>query len=221
MKHQEIKRITLIEKPSSYSKQYRIYINDEFVFSVHEDVFVKCRLYKGMEVDEGRLAEWLREEEIHQVKLAAYRYLSYRPRTVYEVHTYLKRKGFADSLIEPVLNDLKEQRYLDDRAFAKSWVDERRRLKGIGTLRLKQELAKKGIASSLIDEALSYVDLDEQRQMAMKVAERRYLRICGESWPVIERRLGQYLLRQGFPYETVFSVLQEFRARHDEEKGST
>jgi len=221
MKQPEKKTITSIEKPSSQSKRYRIYVNGERAFSIHEDVLVKCRLHKGMEVDEGRLAEWLHQEELHKVKQAALRYLSYRPRSVHEVRTYLKRKGFEDGLAEQVIEEMIAHRYLDDQEFAKNWVDERRRLKGVGTLRLKQELAKKGIASSLIDEALSYVDEDEQRQLAMEVAERRYLRICRESWPVIERRLGQYLLRQGFPYHLVFSVLQTFRVRHEEEKGST
>lgn len=219
MKNLEKKFISLIEKSSN--KRYRIYINGQYAFSVHEDVLVKCRLYKGMEVDDEKLAQWLYEEELHQVRQVAYRYLSYRPRTVYEVKMHLIRKGFDNSLIEPVIQDLIEQRYLDDRAFAKNWVDERRRLKGIGEVRLRQELVKKGIDASLIDEALSYVDKDEQRQMAMEVAERRYLRICNESWKVIERRLGQYLIRQGFSYEMVFSILQTLKARHEEEKGST
>jgi regulatory protein len=54
----------------------------------------------------------------------------------------------------------------------------------------------------------------------MKIAERRYLRICGEPWPTIERRLGQYLLRQGYPVSLVYEILREFRDRDEAEKGN-
>jgi regulatory protein len=46
------------------------------------------------------------------------------------------------------------------------------------------------------------------------------LRLCHESWPRIERRLGNYLVRQGFSMGVVYEVLNLFRARHEEEKGN-
>ncbi|PRZ15486.1 regulatory protein [Laceyella sediminis] len=212
--------ITRIEKCSKQAKRYRIFVDGTEVCSVHEDVLVKFHLYKGMEMEPSQLEELLQEEEYNKVKQAVMRYLSYKPRTVYEVKQHLNEKGYEAALGEQAIKEMEAQGFLDDRQYAKSWVAERHRHKGYGTLRLRQELTKKGVASSHIDEALAEMDEEEQRQLAMKIAERRYLRICGEPWPTIERRLGQYLLRQGYPVSLVYEILREFRDRDEAEKGN-
>ncbi|TCS92590.1 regulatory protein [Hazenella coriacea] len=210
--------ITRIEKKSTYSRRYQIYVNDELQFSVHEDVLVKHRLYKGMPIDPQQIQEILSSEEYGKVRQATLRYLSYKPRTIWEVKQYLAGKDFATEYTEQVIQDFQDQGYLDDRQYARSWVEERRAHKGHGQIRLRQEMLKKGIAEKWIDEALSYTDNDEERQQAMKIAERRYLRIYQDSWPKVERRLGQYLLRQGYSAEIVYPILTIFRSRHEQEK---
>ncbi|MGA9174984.1 MAG: regulatory protein RecX, partial [Thermoactinomyces sp.] len=160
----------------------------------------------------------LTAEEYNKVRLAALRFLSYKPRTVYELRQHLERKEFSGTMARQVIAEMEKLGYLDDRQFAREWVRERLHRKGFGTRRLKQELMRKGIASSLIDEALIEVDEEEERRLAMQVAERRYLRIGREPWPTVERRLGQYLLRQGFSMGLVRSVLNQFRTRYEEEK---
>ncbi|MFC7441529.1 RecX family transcriptional regulator [Laceyella putida] len=211
-------QITRIEKCSKQTKRYRIFVDGNEVCSVHEDVLVKFHLHKGMELEQAQWEELLQAEEYNKVKQAVMRYLSYKPRTVYEVRQYLKQKEYDPALGEQAIEEMEAQGFLDDRQYAKSWVAERHRHKGYGALRLRQELTKKGVASSYIDEALIEMDEEEQRQVAMEIAERRYLRICGEPWPTIERRLGQYLLRQGYSMSLVYTVLREFRERDEAEK---
>lgn len=210
--------ITRIEKKSTYSRRYQIYVNDELLFSIHEDVLVKHRLYKGMPIDSQQIQEILSSEEVGKVRQTALRYLSYKPRTVREVEQYLQEKEFATEYIEQVITDFQALGYLNDRQYALSWVEERRTHKGHGKIRLRQEMLKKGIAEKWINEALSYTDEDEERQQAMKVAERRYLRIYRDPWSKVERRLGQYLLRQGYSAEVVYPILAIFRSRHEQEK---
>ncbi len=193
-------------------------MDGEPLFSVHEDVLVRYGLYKGMAVDQEQIRDLLTAEEHNKVRQAALRYLSYRPRTCQEVREYLARKEFSEENVEKVLHELQQQGFLNDREFALAWVRERRNSKGHGPLRLRQELARKGIAAKWIDEALAHTDEEEERQLAMKIAERRYLRICHEPWPKVERKLGQYLFRQGYPSEIVYSVLSDFRSRHEQEK---
>ncbi|MBA4494415.1 RecX family transcriptional regulator [Paenactinomyces guangxiensis] len=214
----ETNLITRIEKSSSYSKRYRIYVNGEFLCSVHEDVLVKHHLYKGMAVNQEQIQELLAAEEYNRVRLAVLRYLSYRPRTVWEVKQYIAGKEFSEEHGEKVIIEMQHLGYLDDRKYAKAWVEERRNTRGYGPIRLRQELMKKRIVAKWIDEALGHTEEEEERHLAMKVAERRYLRICRDPWPKVERKLGQYLLRQGFSADIVYSVLDVFRSRHVEEE---
>jgi regulatory protein len=211
-------RITRIEKQSARSKRYQIEVDGEPFCSVHEDVLVRFRLHKGMEMDRHQLEEILAAEEYNKVRMAALRFLSYKPRTACELRQQLERKDFSAKMICQVIAEMEKSGYLDDRQFARQWVNERMHGKGYGSRRLKQELMRKGIDLSLIDEALTEVDQDKERQLAMQVAERRYLRIGREPWPTVERRLGQYLLRQGYSMGVVRSVLNQLRTRYEEEK---
>jgi regulatory protein len=77
----------------------------------------------------------------------------------------------------------------------------------------------KGISPEWINEALEQVEEDEERRLAMEVAERRYFRMKGESWQNVERKLGSFLLRRGFSMDVVLDVLRKFREGHGKEGG--
>ncbi|PTX58663.1 regulatory protein [Melghirimyces profundicolus] len=207
--------ITRIEKQKSGAPRYNIHIDGVWRFAVHEDVLVRFALSKGMKVEAGELERILAAEERNKVRQAALRYLGYRPRTVWEVRQHLTGKGFEAAHVNAVVDEMKDQRYLDDRRFAEAWVEERRRRKGFGVLMLKRELEQKGISSPLAEEVLSRLEQEEERELAREVAEKRYRRLAGEPWPKVERRLGQYLLRRGFPPPLVYGLLRDFRTRHE------
>ncbi|SMO55813.1 RecX family transcriptional regulator [Melghirimyces algeriensis] len=216
---QEPGEITRIEKQKSGAPRYNIYINGNYRFAVHEDVLVRFALSKGMQVDAGEVEHILKEEERNKVRQSALRYLSFRPRTVYEMKQHLAGKGYETTFVDETVTEMIHQRYLDDRRFAEAWVEERRRRKGFGTRMLKQELEKKGVSSKIVDEVLDRLNEDEERELALEMAERRYRRLAGESWPKVERRLGQYLLRRGFVSSLVYELLREFQRRHKEGEG--
>ncbi|WP_124727505.1 RecX family transcriptional regulator [Staphylospora marina] len=211
------KRITHIRKASD--GRYLIFVDGENLLSVHEDVLVKFRLYKDMEIEPDLLREMAEEEEIQRVKQAALRYLSHRPRTEAELRNRLLSKGFEAGVCDRVVEEMKELGYINDHWFVRAWIRERQDGKKLGAKRLRQELIRKGIAPSLVDEALMEIPDDRQRQMAMELAERRCLRLVGEPWRNIERKVGAYLLRRGFGMEDVMSVLKELRLRHEQEEG--
>lgn len=210
--------ITQIKRAKRHRKRYHIYINGDYQFSIHEDVLVKFGLHKGMSVDPVELGDWVRADEQAKIRQAVYRYLSYRARSAHEVRTYLAQKDWDPELCEQIITECIQQGYLNDRAFAEEWVKSRQTRKGLGKNRLRQELQKKGIASKDIEGVIAQIDEEEERQKAMELAERRYLRIQTEPWPKIERRIGQYLLRQGYRADMVYSILHTLKARKRDEE---
>ncbi|WP_044642788.1 RecX family transcriptional regulator [Risungbinella massiliensis] len=205
------KTITQIVK-IGMARQYEIYLDEEPSLTIHEDVLVKYGLHKGMEMEEAEWRDLLLAEEENKVRQAALRYLSYRPRTRKEIQEHLIAKDFSIDRIHPVLQELQDLGYVDDSAYAKSWVQERTR-KGLGTFRIQQELKQKGIQEVDISHALAQTNLEEERQLAMEIAERRYLRIKHDPWQKVERKLGNYLLRRGFSWEIIGPILKELRNR--------
>src|SRR5918992_6044157 len=74
------------------------------------------------------------------------RWLALRPRTESELRDRLQEGGFDEDTVERVLARLAELRLVDDEAFAKQWVEERARRKGLGPRALVADLESKGIS---------------------------------------------------------------------------
>ncbi|NQT47880.1 MAG: regulatory protein RecX [Chloroflexi bacterium] len=126
----------------------------------------------------------------------AYRYLAYRPRSEFELKTYLKRKGFTD--IEAVMLELGKKGLLDDLAFAQFWTANRESFRPRSRVALRSELRAKGIAADIIDKVL--MDTDEGTS-AYNAAKSRAKRFAGEDYDSFRRRLGVFLKQRGFDYE--------------------
>ena len=91
----------------------------------------------------------------------AARFLEARPRSEAEVRRKLTRLGYRATLVDDALTRLVEFGYLDDEAFARSWVESRDRAKPRGEHALRQELSRLGVERGTVDEVL-----DERREAA-------------------------------------------------------
>ena len=83
--------------------------------------------------------------------------LSMREHGTEELRTKLSQKGFDDVDIEPAILRLQDQGYLNDAHFCEQYVRARAR-RGYGPVKIGYELKTRGIAPSLIEQALSDVD---------------------------------------------------------------
>ena len=91
----------------------------------------------------------------------ALRYLSRRPKTIWEMKQYLTGKGYDQKIIEQVLARLISYNFLDDQSFIRQFIDSRIRSKPKSVFALEYELKQKGILPELSRKFLSsYDDLD-------------------------------------------------------------
>jgi regulatory protein len=186
-----------------------VYIDEDYAFSVHEDVLIRQGLAKGMELDQASMDKLLGEEEKNRAMHSALYYLKFRSRSQLEIRQQLRRKGFAPGIIDLVAAELSDKGYIQDEQFAIQWVQYRMVEQSKGRRWVIQELKEKGIGEPLISQALDRIDQQTEYDKALKIAAKRWGRYRGEPWPDVQRKVGQYLLRQGYIGETVYSVLNE------------
>jgi regulatory protein len=153
-------------------------------------------------------SEELDEKELTRAKNAAYRYLTYRPRSTKELQDKLSEKKFDVAVINAVLADLTRLGYLDDAQFAAQWASSRLRLQGFGRRRIEQELKQKGIAQELIRTALGIaIPQEVERKAARKIAEQKLMKMTSFEHEVRRRRLAGFLERKGFSYDIIREML--------------
>ena len=144
-------------------------------------------------------------DKYHAALDAAARQLSYRALSASMLRDKLLDKGHDEQAAEYAVAWLLERGLLDDAAYAESVVRSCAR-KGYGELRIRQELARRGVARETAEEALQpfspdraklralldkrlHGDVSDRREVATTVAA---LQRRGFSWPDIRAALAEY-----------------------------
>lgn len=145
----------------------------------------------------------------------ALRFLSFRPRSEKEIRSNFansKRRGKVPSneIIELVIKKLKEQKFLDDKEFAKWWVEQRTLIKLKPKRIIKMELRQKGIDDEVIDELLSKIDQAvSDLEKAKRIVEKKISKYKNLEPFEKRNKLGRFLASKGFDYDTIKDVLKD------------
>jgi regulatory protein len=132
--------------------------------------------------------------------------LAFRARSSTELSRSLVRKGEEKSVVDVVIERLKEQGLLDDAAFARAYV----RAKVVGAKqsrrRVQGDLGRKGVARDVADAAIHDVFEDESvdQRAIVEEAARKKLRTMARLEPVVRRRrLYAFLARRGYDADDI------------------
>lgn len=156
----------------------------------------------------------MEEKELTRAKNAAYRLLTYRPRSQVELEAKLRDKDFSETVVQEVITSLVRLGYVNDREFARQWAAGRIRLRGFGRRRIEQELRNKGISRDVIQDTLHEVFEDApEADIAQMEAEKKLRSLARFAPEVRRRRLAGHLERRGFPSEIIYDVLRRVGAR--------
>ncbi|WP_020585885.1 regulatory protein RecX [Desulfobacter curvatus] len=137
-------------------------------------------------------------------------YLSKSPKTIHQMKEYLADKGYSANIIEQVIVQLSNFNYLDDRAFARQFIESRIRYKPKSVFALGFELRQKGIAPALAEELLAaYKDED----LALKAVETKK-----QAWNRLDesecrKKMMNYLRYRGFDYSVCRTVWHIFQTK--------
>lgn len=204
--------ITRIEQQKRRKQRYNIYINDEYAFSIHEDVLIKHQLAKGQAIDSERLESIAQDDEKQQAYHTALRFLSHVARSSKELERKLLEKQFEQEIVDDVIQRLIKQRYIDDEQFATMLTQQRITHQKRGKLWVKRELESKGLSEEHVEGAMSQIDEQTEREHAYSIAKKRWERLKREQMLTKKRRVNDFLLRRGYSYGIVYDVLRELEA---------
>ncbi len=138
---------------------------------------------------------------------AAVRFLGPRPRSIAEIKRHLRTKRFDDEAQDKAIDALRAQRYIDDEAFARYWVEQRARFRPKGERALVSELMAKGVARETIDLVLGEADPDAETKRAREVIRRPMTRWLLMTDVERKRKIHQYLAARGFSYDVIEEII--------------
>lgn len=215
-------KIVRITTQNNNKERFSIYIDqgngEEYGFSVDQDVLIEFQLRKGKELTEDELKEILYKDEIKKAFNLTLNFLSYRMRSEKEIRDYLLKKSFHEDVVAVVIYKLRNNQYVNDLEFAKSFVHSRVFNTTKGPLMIRQELQQKGISEKLIQESLEEFPEEKQLEIAMQFAQKNTKQKKALSDYQIKQKIGQALMARGFPQLIVKTVIAELVIEKDEEE---
>ena len=139
----------------------------------------------------------------------AYMLLRQRPRSVYEIRSRLKLKGYDDALIGDVVASLERAGELNDERFARFWVESRMHMNPAGDVVLKHELERNGISDKIIEAVLTEKsEKYDEYELALSMAKERFERLKKLDRRKATKRIYDLLLRRGFKYDNIRRVIE-------------
>lgn len=189
--------------------RYNIYLDGKFAFPVSEEVLIKYRLLKGVELDKEQVAAVKRADNQSKVYARALDYLSYQPRTAAEKAKKLTDLEATSDQITTVLERLKRERLVDDQQYAKSYVRTMVNTSLKGPKVISQKLAQKGVARVDIEAGLTEFTADQQSTNASKLARKLYRRYHRLSARQRRQKVEQALATQGYSFDLARQVADE------------
>lgn len=153
-------------------------------------------------------------DELVRAHAIALRLLSSRARSEKEMRTRLAMRGIGPTAIDAEIERLLKAGLLDDEQFARSWVEDRKRLAPRGRRMLRYELLGRGIQPESVDLATQDVD---DLATALELARGRARGSALDSYERFMSRVGGFLRRRGFDSAV---TMQALRTVWDEVGGS-
>ncbi len=148
-------------------------------------------------------------DSLQKAKNYAFLLLKFRPRSENEVYQRLKKKKFDEGIIKETLIFLKGKGFIDDKYFAKAWIESRLK-KPLGIRRLKIELKIKGIDKEIIDNQIQEIRKNyPEEDIVRGIAKDRLKKLKGLDSKKLKRRTQDYLLRRGFSPDIVMDVINQ------------
>jgi regulatory protein len=186
-----------------------LHVDDDYVCVVSESLVARWRLFKGRELSEADVAALRAASSGERVMGDAYRLLGHRARSREELRRRLLAKEHDEHAVEAALGRLAGDGFLDDAAFARSYVADKRQLASWGVERIRRGLRELGVDSLVVDEALGAGGCgEESAELDRALAVLRRRGAPEHPLDAARRRAFQALQRRGFSSPVAYAAVR-------------
>ncbi len=197
----------IIEK-IDYSDKYNLIIltiaGEEF--SLTYDFFIDLNLSLVDEVDFDTYKEILKENQYNMAKNFALGKISYSQKTSFELEKLLKDNDFDTDVINKTIEFLKSYKLIDDKAYVKSFINDKSNISKWSKNKIRYALRSKKIDDQLIETYLSYISDEEEFQKAYDFAIKKSR---GKTDYDTKQKVYRYLSSKGFEYDIISKAIGE------------
>jgi regulatory protein len=203
---------------------FNILIDGKFAFGLDAETLVKEKLSVGRSLSDADVANLNKVSIYSKLLNSALNFLSVRPRSKKEMSQNLKEKIYkllgkenldlSTELESRVLSKIESLGYLDDKEFARWWVQQRRESQKLcGPILIRRELFAKGVDKAIIESALEDYGASASSVGLEEILAKKGRSLRDKTLFERRRKLYDFLLRRGFSYDIVRVSVDKYLKR--------
>ncbi|MBP2057601.1 regulatory protein [Lactobacillus colini] len=196
---------------------YNIFLDGHFAFGVNERTLTNFRLFKGNSLSDEQIIEIKEYEADSKAVELAMNYLSYQPRSIYDVLVYLKDHQIGDDAAQSAVSQLIDLGYLDDAKFSELFIKNDLQVGKDGPKSLSHKLQQKGVSSEIIEQKLADIETSAWRDAGIRVIKSLKHQVGRMSVNEIKRKAKIKLMSHGFTNELIEMIVEELSISETED----
>lgn len=198
------------------ANKYRVFLEDGSSITLHENIIIKYNLLITKNIDDTDMEEIIRDNNNYLVYDLALKYISTKMRCESELREYLKKKNVENNEIEMLIKKLKENGFINERLYTKSFISDKVRLSNYGPNKIRNELSNLNIDKNIIEEELCNYPKEEIINNLKKLIDKKIKnnRNYGES--ILRQKIISEFLSKGYDKEDIIEILNSKNLTDDD-----
>ncbi len=204
-------KITDIKIKKNNLNRVKLYLNSELYDEIDYSVVQNLGLHVGKVLSNQMLEIIQQNSKLSSAKNVAIRFLSYRPRSEWEIEKKLSDKEFKSEIIKNTICWLKEENLINDSDFAIQWIRYLIGKKPAGRIKLRNELYKKRIDRKIIDNAIDsfFEQHEDELSLAKQLVRKKQISFQLKNVKIEPAKIISLLKRQGFSNTVMQRIYEE------------
>lgn|SRR5690554_405424 len=150
-------------------------------------------------------------EDLAYLKMA--RVCAKKEYSPFDISRKLSRMGFDYDTAERVIVRLKNENFLNEERYTRSYVNDKLRFNGWGVKKIEMSLRQKQLPQEVIDKILDHYSGSELNQSLKPLLEKKWKRIKGDSEYEKKGKLIRYAVGRGFKMSDILECMKNMNLR--------
>lgn len=189
---------------------YNVYLSNGEVLELKGKVITDNELLIRKEINNELYDKLKRDNKICLLEDVSIKYIERRIRSIKEIRDYLKNKDDDSSIIEEVINNLIDIKYLDDDRFTKAFIKDKLNFTNWGDYKIKNELKRLGVDDNIIYDNMLDIDDSIYYDRIKKIIDKDININKKYSGIKLKNKIYNHLLTLGYSKEKVISVINSY-----------
>ena len=196
---------------------YKVELSNGIVLALYEDTILKFNLLLSREIlekDLDKIKLYNLECEVYYVALES---IKARFKSEFELKKLLERKEYPGEYINKALQRLKKEGYLNDRVFARSYINNQMITTNHGPNRIERDLLDKKIDGNIISDEIVLFTEDETINRINRLITKKINSNHNKGGNVLKQKIANDLKLLGYDSYMVNKILNNYDFSNDYE----